>query len=545
MIADRATAALPPRIVMQRAGRALALTLGAALLALPFAVAWGIGHAHIDDYLGPHRATFSANYDGEIKLDLGPIGNAYLPSPAAPIGLGVTIGGVGQAAESLATLFSDQTLAAYAGLYSEPGEAVGGVVERLEIDALKRALVAEAVLLTLFAAWVLRRRWLSPWLADHASGRRLAAVYVVVTVLVVGSILVPRESDGTRIPVGIAHGTRFSNLTVDSVVLADLLDRGIKGIRLLSNRQQDSVRTYIDKANSSLAAQATKLPRPRVGESMIMGFSDLHCNQATTELITRLERATSPMVVLSSGDDTVNGTAVERGCIRRESKITQRVPFLVATGNHDSDVTEAQMKSDGMLVLDGSVTEAGSLAVLGDDDPEHNIPFSVERDRDRPESEEELAARLVEVAQGSRVDVIMVHQPIAARVVMSTPDPPARLVLWGHFHVEDGPSVITHEDGSWTVGMQQSTAGGVRQPTFTSFSTPFSPPLISADTYFYFRDEATGLITGVQPVHFLPEAKVVIGKRIATGDLTRLPVQTRIQLGGGTPSPTPATTQAR
>jgi predicted phosphodiesterase len=530
---------------MQRVGRAVALTLGAALLTLPFAAAWGIGHAHIDDYLGPHSATFSANYDGEIKLDLGPIGNAYLPSPAAPIGLGVTIGGVGPAAESLATLFSDQTLAAYAGLYSEPGEAVGGVVERLEIDALKRALVAEVVLLTLFAAWVLRRRWLSPWLADYASGRRLAAVYVVVTVLVVGSILVPRESDGTRTPVGIAHGTRFSNLTVDSVVLADLLDRGIKGIRLLSNRQQDSVRTYIDKANSSLAAQATKLPRPRVGESMIMGFSDLHCNQATTELLTRLERATSPTVVLSSGDDTVNGTAVERGCIRRESKITQRVPFLVATGNHDSDVTEAQMKSDGMLVLDGSVTEAASLAVLGDDDPEHNIPFSVERDRDRPESEEELAARLVEVARGSRVDVIMVHQPIAARVVMGTPDPPARLVLWGHFHAEDGPSVITHEDGSWTVGMQQSTAGGVRQPTFTSFSTPFSPPLISADTYFYFRDEATGLITGVQPVHFLPEAKVVIGKRIATGDLARLPIQTRIQLGGGTPSPTPAATQAR
>jgi predicted phosphodiesterase len=305
------------------------------------------------------------------------------------------------------------------------------------------------------------------------------------------------------------------------------------------------VRTYIDKANSSLAAQAAKLPRPRAGESMIMGFSDLHCNQATTELITRLERATSPSVVLSSGDDTVNGTAVERGCIRRESKITQRVPFLVATGNHDSDVTEAQMKSDGMLVLDGSVTEAGSLAVLGDDDPEHNIPFSVERDRDRPESEEQLAGRLVEVARGRRVDVIMVHQPVAARVVMSTPDPPARLVLWGHFHDEDGPSVMTHQDGSWTVGMQEGTAGGVRQPTFTSFSTPFSPPLISADVYFYFRDEATGLITGVQPVHFLPEAKVVIAKRIATGDLTHLPVQTRIQLGGATPSPTPAGTPAR
>ena len=87
---------------------------------------------------------------------------------------------------------------------------------------------------------------------------------------------------------------------------------------------------------------------------------------------------------------------------------------------------------------------------------------------------------------------------------MSTPNPPARLVLWGHFHSQSGPTVIMHDDGSWTVGMQEGTAGGVRQPTITSFSTPFSPPLISADVYFYFRDNATGLITGVQPVHFEP-----------------------------------------
>ena len=512
---------------------------------LPFAAAWGIGHARVTDYLGPHRATFAVTYRGEVELDLGPIGNAYLPSPGRPIGLHITVGGVGQAAETLSTLFSDETLAAYASLYSEPAEVLGGVMERLQVDALIRGLRAEAVLLALFALWSLRRQLWSPWLVGQISRRRAVAVYVTVTAVVVGSILVPRSSDGMRIPVGLADGTRFADLTVDSVVLADLLDRGIKGVRLLSDRQQQAVRTYIDDTNESLAAQSTKLPRPRTGETMIMGFSDLHCNQATTELITRLERATSPAVVLSAGDDTVNGTAVERGCIRLEAKIAEGVPFLVAGGNHDSEVTEAQMKSDGVVVLDGSVAEAGPLAVLGDDDPEHNVPFSVERVHDRPESEEQMAARLVETARGRRVDVIMVHQPVASSVIMSEPNPPARLVVWGHFHAERGPVVITHGDGSWTVGMQEGTAGGVRQPTFTSFSTPFSPPLISADVYFYFRDDATGLITGVQPVRFLPEAKVVFGKRIATGDLARLPATTRIALGGGTPTPTPTPTPDR
>jgi predicted phosphodiesterase len=510
---------------------------------MPLAAAWGIGHARVDDYLGPHQATFAANYSGEIQLDLGPIGNAYLRSPAAPIGLHVTVGGVGgQSAESLTTLFSDKTLAEYVGLYTEPGEALAGVVERLQIDALVGALRAEAVLLALFVVWALRHQLGSAWLARQLSGRRLIAASIAVIALVLGSILVPPDHNGTRIPIGIVQRTRFAGLAVDSVPLADLLDRGIKGVRLLTERQQSAVRTYINETTASLSKQLTRLPRPRPGETMIMGFSDLHCNRATTELITRLERATSPAVVLSSGDDTVNGTAAERGCIRREAMITERAPFLVASGNHDSDVTEAQMKSDGMVVLDGAVVEAGPIQVLGDDDPEHNIPFSVERYHDRDESEEQLAERLVGLARGRQVDVIMVHQPVASKVIMNTPNPPTRLVLWGHFHAEQGPSVIMHEDGSWTVGMQQGTAGGVRQPTFTSFSTPFSPPLISADVYFYFRDDATGLVTAVQPVHFLPDAKVVIEKRIPTGDLARLPAETRIRLGGGTPIPSlPAT----
>ena len=58
-----------------------------------------------------------------------------------------------------------------------------------------------------------------------------------------------------------------------------------------------------------------------------------------------------------------------------------------------------------------------------------------------------------------------------------------------------------------------------------------------SDVYFYFRDKATGLITGVQPVHFRPDAKVVIDDRIATGNLEKLPVQTRIRLGGASATP--------
>ena len=519
-------------------GKAFLLTMLAALAAAPLAAVWAISHARVDDYLGPHRVSFASNFNGEVELDLGPIGNAYLASPARPIGLTITVGGVGTAAESVSSLLSEQTLTAYTSLYTEPGEAISGIVERLAQDAVRKGLEAEAVLLLGVAMWRLRRYLVPPWILSRVTPLRAAAVYLTVVALVVGSILVPQKPEDPRYPVAIADGSRFAPLTVDSVLLADVLDRGIKGIRLLSSRQQQAVKTYTDTADLSLSNQLDLLPRPSSNESMILGFSDLHCNQAMTELIARLVRVARPSLILSSGDDTVNGTAAERGCIRREARISNGVPFVVATGNHDSDVTEAQMRNSGMTVLDGQVVESAGLAVLGDDDPEHNVPFSVERTKDRPESEEDMAARLVAVADNKQSDVLLVHQPAAAGVIMDTPNLPVRLVLWGHYHAESGPQVIMHDDGSWTVGMQEGTAGGVRQPTFSSFSTPFSPPLISADVYFYFRDNATGLITAVQPVHFRPDGKVVIEDRIPTGDLSRLPADTREKLGAASAMPT-------
>src|SRR3954467_15760877 len=59
--------------------RSLGTALVAALLAAPFAAVWAIVHARVDDYLGPHQVSFASNFSGEVKIDLGSTGNAYLP----------------------------------------------------------------------------------------------------------------------------------------------------------------------------------------------------------------------------------------------------------------------------------------------------------------------------------------------------------------------------------------------------------------------------------------------------------------------------------
>lgn len=546
VVARRATSGEAVRL-RQRILRSLVLTLAAAVLAAPFAAVWGGGHARVEDYLGPHRVTFASTYRHEVEVNLGPLGKAYLPSPAAPLGLRIDVGGVGTAATG-DSLLSPETLASYAGLYTEPREAVAGVVDRLRVDAAMEALKAELVLLTGFALWLIRRRLLTPGLVRHISARRLVLAYGVVLLVIASSVLAPHPpAQERRIRVAVAEGTSFAGLTTDSVLLADLLDRGITGVRLLAGRQARAVAQYVARTAASLNSQAGVLPAPRSGETMLLGYSDLHCNRATTRLLARLVRATEPALVISSGDDTVNGTAAERGCVTREAGLAAGRPHLVATGNHDTDVTESQLRAAGVTVLDGAPVEAAGLTVLGDDDPEQNIPFSVERIRTREETEPELGERMVQTARRTAagvanrppgVDVLALHQPAATAPVLRSDDPPARLVLWGHYHAQVGPTVVSHADGSWTVGMQQGTAGGVREPTITSFSTPFSPPLIRADAYFYFRHDATGLITGVQPVHFTPAGRFVVDPRIATGDLEALPAETRAALGGA-PAPSP------
>ena len=516
-----------------RWAKALLVTLAAALAAAPLAVAWGVGHAQVEDYLGPHRATFASNYSGELEVDLGPIGNAFLPSPIAPLGAVVTVRGIGAPAEPVGSLLSEKTLTAYASLYTDPGGVALGIVERLRQRAVVEGAKAEAVLLLGFVVFRLRNRWLAPAVARPLTARRAFLAYATVLALVVGSVVIPNPRPGLRIPVTVAaNDPRFASLTVDSVLLADLLDRGIKGITAAHRpAAAGGRRLRRHRFAQPQHASSPRCPHPGGARPCCWACRDLHCNQATTELITRLVAVTEPALVISAGDDTVNGTAAERGCVTREAAIAGGRPFLVATGNHDSDLTEQQMARERMTVLNGDPVEAAGITVLGDDDPEHNIPFSVERVRDRAETEEEMAQRLVEVARGRQTDVLVVHQPAAAQVVMAAPELPARLVLWGHFHSEVGPTVVTHGDGSWSVGMRQGTAGGVRQPIATSFSTPFSPPLISADVYFYFLDSATGLVTAVQPVRFRPDATAVIEDRIATGDLSQLPPETRVQAG--------------
>jgi predicted phosphodiesterase len=524
--------------------RAVLTLCVSAVLAAPLAVVWGIGRTEITDYLGANEVTIAVDYTGETRLDLGLLGNAYLPMAYGPVGLTVTAHGFSDGADG--SILSENTLKSYLNLYYDPQQAMAGIEQGLVENAVGHIVWAEITLVLIMIGWTQRRRFLSPRLVRISGGRRGVLGYLVVMITVAAVVIAPPARQPTeRYDVTVADGTRFAGLTVDSAVLADLLDRGVAGVSKMADRQQASMNDYVDQVTSQLIKDSYKLSPPQPGEQLIFGISDLHCNLAMIRIWSQLVTMTQPELVFSNGDDTMNGTATEKSCVTRERAIAANRPFVDVGGNHDSPITERQMKDAGATVLDGKVTEVDSVRFLGDDDPQYNPPFSTTRIQERNETEAQLGQRMINQAAGRNVDVISVHQPDAAWPIVRATEPPAKLITWGHLHVQYGPEVITHPDGSWTVALQMGTAGGVAAPTITSFSTPFSPPRTSADGYFFYRDRATGLITAVQPVHCMPNGSVVIDDKIPTGDLADLPPETRNRLGGGAATPSPTGTPVR
>ena len=135
--------------------------------------------------LGPHRQCLPDQPGRADRLDRSPsAGSARRPGVVS-------------------SLFSEQTLAAYTSLYTEPEEPLAGIVERLASEAVTEGIKAEAVLLLVFVASgcaaPLLARGVAPRLTPLARGWRSTPSSLV---------LVGRLDPGTRTPTGPADPRR-------------------------------------------------------------------------------------------------------------------------------------------------------------------------------------------------------------------------------------------------------------------------------------------------------------------------------------------------
>ena len=167
--------------------------LAVALAVVLPAVAWGVTTASAQASLGPHLARYDVTVDGEVTVDLGPLGTVVLDSPV-PLGLGVRVV-VQEIPRDLTAVGTPETLealgrdlAGYVQFFSGPDAAVRVAVRALLLDAARRSLLAVVVLT--FGLWAVRAAMGDARRAELAARfapYRAATVGGTVLALVVGA----------------------------------------------------------------------------------------------------------------------------------------------------------------------------------------------------------------------------------------------------------------------------------------------------------------------------------------------------------------------
>ena len=148
---------------------------------------------------------------------------------------------------------------------------------------MQEGLKAEAVLLLGIAIWRLRAQLVPLYFMTPVSRRRRCCVRGGCRTCrlcsgapeIEGSAL-PRSNRGWR-PILLTDGGQRA--------ARGHIDRGIEGIRVARSARQRAVKTYVDIWLRATLGSAGRSAATTIDESMILGFSDLHCNQLMTELI--------------------------------------------------------------------------------------------------------------------------------------------------------------------------------------------------------------------------------------------------------------------
>ena len=208
----------------------------------------------------------------------------------------------------------------------------------------------------------------------------------------------------------------------------------------------DQVRGRIDVIGAQVgelyAASITDALRPDPGETRILHVSDIHLNPLGIEITDDLAERFAVDAVLDTGDLTTFGLPVEARFGDLLDDID--VPYVFVPGNHDSPANRRALAgSDAVELLDGEVTDVGSVTVLGVADP----TFTASNDIDEEEADAQIDDQAPEVAglvDEFEPDVLAVHTPRQATEAFGS----VPLVVAGHVHErterdEDGTLVLT------------------------------------------------------------------------------------------------------
>lgn len=482
---------------LQRGPRIAIVVFLAGLVSL----ATGVMTANFDGSLGPHEARYSMTANGEVTVDLGPLGALILESPVPILGIDVHVG------EIPAELNLDQgsigtglvgDLDSYLQFFSNPGSAIEQARDGLISDALARTvLIWSLILASISLGHLATRGQLAIWVR-HLVKEPPAAILsgaLAAVLAAVGVHTAVADSQGAGRTVDALAGTPLEEARITGR-LGDLI--GVYSPVVVS-AVEDNLSFY----SGSLQSLQTRLARDRTlpepllpaqrsswlgyeGEELLTNpvvdpltvprhasvlqqhdaepdevnlvvVSDLHCNVGMAQLIEEVVVAADAEVLVNLGDTVSSGTSVESTCVDSFARAWNHAPVVVADGNHDSIQTAQQERDAGWHVLDGEPVEVAGIRFLGDTDPTLTgigIPTHSERDETVLAMGERLAETGCDLADaGTPVDILAVHQAYAGRQILEYGCAP--LSMSGHFHRQVGP---WHRGWGWQY-VSASSAG--------------------------------------------------------------------------------------
>jgi predicted MPP superfamily phosphohydrolase len=215
------------------------------------------------------------------------------------------------------------------------------------------------------------------------------------------------------------------------------------------------------RTGTAVYRAVTELPEPPPEHAVrLLHISDIHLSPLALPLAKALVEQYRVDAVVDTGDLVDWGTPAEQALAGQIADLG--VPYVFVKGNHDSTgIADAVSRQPNATVLtaDGGPVEIAGLTFAGMADPRFTPDKTTGDDHADhlvPEAAAEFAAKLR--ADGRRVDIALVHSPVAARALEGL----APLVLAGDVHYR-----MVRRYGDTTVLVQGSSGGsglrGVQQ----------------------------------------------------------------------------------
>ncbi|WP_246210566.1 metallophosphoesterase family protein [Nocardioides piscis] len=404
-----------------------------------------------------HDAVVAPTLDRHVVLRTGPLLPDLRLASDGPVGVEIRLGKTESA--SVEELFSR-----YAFIASEPDAQVAKVGDVVQEMALSATLRGVGLGLVPLAVW-----WL---LGPHRRGElfrgvrtRKGAAAGVVLLSVPLLLWQPWDADEET------QEAQHEWEPLESFMVGVPLPAEAAGIEIRTSPTtvqtqrliQSAVNTY-EKSKDFYDQAATdaavlELREPEEGETAALVVSDRHDNIGMDRVARAIGDRAGASVVLDAGDDTSTGQPWEAFSLDSLDRAFDGYDRFGVAGNHDNGTFVRRYLDDlGWTMLDGEPVDApwGGL-VLGIDDP-RSSGLGSWRD-ETGLSFDEVGERLAdEACDGERISTLLVHDANLGRDALERGC--VDLVVGGHTHVPDGPTLVLGENGEVGYTLTNGTTGG-------------------------------------------------------------------------------------